>query len=228
MPWACGEKAETTLLPEDLIREALASLWQGHILFNVPEQMKQGRQERIEVRISRDLGEVLIQGLRGRGRPQIETVHIATFMRARLAGEDFDISSLNSQEVQVVPEQGFAQWSWNVRPTESGTHTVHLIVTVRLKIEGVGEEPLDLPVMDRQIRVRISPAYATAKFARKHKGAIVTVAVVILSSPVISELVKHYLDTPATAPPPNRATPSGDSTGSSEDSHPKRVRQNVR
>lgn len=202
---------------EDLIRKALASLWTGHISFNVPAQMKQGRQERIEVRITRDLSEALTQGLRGRGKPQIETVRVGTFMSARLAGETFEISPLNSEEGQVVPAQGFAQWSWNVRPTESGTHTLQLIVTVRMKIGGVGEEPLDSPVIDKEIRVSIAPVYAARKFAREHKRAITAVSVVLLGSPVISEVVKHYIDAPPPATDPIAQTdvtaiPPGDST----------------
>jgi len=174
-------------IPKDISRiidEEMAKLTLGRALFNPPENMRLGVMERVEVRISRSLTDDLAAGLKGRVVPHTENIKVGTFMKVRLAGATFQIESLSDEE-QPVPATGFTQWSWNVKPLESGMHVLSLAIAVRIRLPD-GWEKYDSPVLDRKIRVRVNPVYSTVSFVQSNWRWIVTTA-------VGSGMVWHFL-----------------------------------
>jgi putative effector of murein hydrolase len=83
-----------------------------------------------------------------------------------LSGKSFDITGLGHEE-QVVADEGFTQWSWDVVPLEAGVKVLSLIITFRIYAY-VREEVIDYPVLERAIIVRVSPVYSTTRFVRRH------------------------------------------------------------
>jgi hypothetical protein len=141
----------------EIVEDELKKLAPGQILFNPPKKMRVGVRERVEVRISKNITEDLSTGLRGRGEPQIENISVNTFMKVHLTGDNFDIKPL-SEEEQVVFDEGFTQWEYDVIPNKSGNQILQLIVTVRIKIPG-GEEKITYPVFERDIDVKVNIIY---------------------------------------------------------------------
>ena len=183
-PWSSGWGADTAVgaapakvavppsaisMPgaSDLIEEALKHLVPGRMLFNPPEEMLVGAPERVEARISKGLTEDLSAGLKGRGRAQTEEILVGTFMKVQLKGSNFDIKP-QAHEEQVVAENDFTQWAWNVTPLKAGSQLLSLLVTVRIKLPDDGEEAKDYPVFDKQIRVRVNLQHTIEGLIRRY------------------------------------------------------------
>jgi hypothetical protein len=146
----------TSTTPAALVRSQLIEVVPGLVVFNPPTEMTVGVLERITVRISRGVAEATVKAnLQGRGVPQVEDVKVGTFMRARLFGNGFEVTS-KSDENQVVPDNGFAEWVYDVTPLEAGTKTITLQISLRYKLPG-SEETTNLPVKTRKILVQVNP-----------------------------------------------------------------------
>lgn len=147
-----------------MMKRQIAEAARGLVAFNPPSEMKVGTTERITVRIARDLAEDTIKkGLRGRGAVEIEQIEVGTFMRARLFGDGFEITT-RSDEGQVVLENRFAEWLFDVLPVESGRKTLSLHIALRLKLPST-EETIDLPVLARNIAVQVDPWWTAKRVA---------------------------------------------------------------
>lgn len=160
------EEAEVDELSE-IVEAELRRLTPGLVLFNPPQEMKVGIKERVEVRITKTITEDLTEGLRGSGVPHIEEIRVNTLMGVRLNGDNFDIKALSHEE-QVVVGKGFTQWDWDVVPLDSGDQLLSLVITVRIRIPNYGEERKDYPVLDRQIKVKVNPAYTIKNFIKSY------------------------------------------------------------
>ena len=176
----------TPTLPfSDIIKEEFKKLPFGRILYSIPEKMEVDVKERIEVRITQNITENLTRGLKGQGVPQTELIKVGTFMKARLTGDNFDITPLSHEEQPVLPEV-VTQWSWDVTPLEPGNQTLNLLVTVRIKIQGDGEEYWDYPVLDRYIDVKADPLGTFTKWLKSNWQWIVEM---LIASGIISSII---------------------------------------
>lgn len=173
---------------EGYVEKELDKLAPGQILFNPSQEMSVGEKERVEVRIAKGFTENLSRGLKGRGEPKIENIRIGTFMKVHLTGDNFEIKPLSDEE-QFVSGEGFTQWDYDVVPLESGIQSLELTVTVRIKIPNVGEEKKAYPVFERQINVKVSPAYSTGKFLEINWQWILT-TLIGLSAAIIGWIMK--------------------------------------
>lgn len=155
--------AQPALDPAEVARSALAELAQGRILYNPPTEMQFGQPERVEVRISLDPAADLGSGLQGSGEPVEEQIPVSAFMTVRLTGAAFEITPLSSAE-QIIAQDTYTQWAWDVVPIKSGEQRLTLIVTARVKLPGFGEEARDLPIIEREITVKVTPVQAALNF----------------------------------------------------------------
>ncbi len=169
-----GEPAEL----DELDRE-VAKLHEGKILFNPPSEMKQGKRERIEARVSfEDIGAALSQDLKGRAAPQIEPVKVSSIMKVILTGDQdaFAIEQFGTDE-QIIKGRPFAQWSWDVTPLQSGKRSLHLQVTAVVSVAG-NDKTIGIPVIDKRIQVHISPWFASKRFVSNNWQWLWTVIVI--------------------------------------------------
>lgn len=165
--------------PSDLaneIEDEISKLSVGKIMFNPPTQMKAFESERIEARISQNIKEDLVKGLKGRGIPQIEDIHVGAVMTTKLMGKDFNIESL-SEEEQMVSSSGFTQWDWNVTPLKSGKRILCLSVSVSIYLDEFGEKKKSLPVMEKVITVKVNMPRSLFVFIKRRWVAIITIII---------------------------------------------------
>ena len=181
-------RTESIELPEwhKLLQEELNRLSIGKIVFNPPDVMKVGVKDRIETRITGDIKANLQTSLKGRGIPKTEELKISALMKVQLSGSDFNIIHLNEEE-QVIEEIGFTEWAWDVTPQRSGKKVLHLHVTLRIRLPH-GEERKDHPVLDREIVVKVNPAYSVKTFIVSYWKWIVTALIL----PLIGLVWKIY------------------------------------
>ena len=173
-----------------LVENEIKKLSPGKILFNPPRKMKVGLKERVEVRIAKTIEEDLTAGLRGRGVVEIEGIQVATFMKVRLKGDNFDIKTLSHEE-QIITEKGFTHWAWDVTPLKSGILDLLLTVTVRIKIPNYADEKKDIDIFKRQIKVKVNPPYAIRKFIENYWKWIITAVLI----PMGCWILKKWRDT---------------------------------
>jgi hypothetical protein len=166
--------------PGVVVRQELERLASGRIAYNPPTEMTVDKTERVEVRISMDTAAPLTTGLKGSGTPTVESIPVSCFMKVRLVGEAFSIVAFSSEE-QIVPAQGFTEWAWDVTPKQSGERTLSLIVTALVKAVDA-EGTRDLPIVERQIHVKVNPGSMVSTFFRDNRGWIFPAVLVPLAA----------------------------------------------
>ncbi len=147
--------------------EAIRNLQKGKIAFDVPQQMKQGKQERVEVRITRSLNNDMLNLLKENMRKssQVDDIQVAPFMIVQLRdpeGSAFRITPL-TLDSQAVAGDGYTPWDWSVVPLESGHHSLYLSVGTRFKLPN-GEETKFEPVYEKDVAVNVDRVYETERF----------------------------------------------------------------
>lgn len=142
----------------------------GRVLFNPAERMQQGRQERVEVAISRTRGldEQLRTMTRGRGTPRIDDVETSPFMAVELKGPAFEITPLQTAAAgeQLLRETGL--WEFDVLPKRSGAHRLQVCLSMRIPLDNRADERVSVPVLERDIRVTVDARYSMNHFLREN------------------------------------------------------------
>lgn len=139
-----------------IIGEEIDMLSSGKIMYNPPKEMIEHILERIEVRITKNINEDLIQGLKGRGLSQVEKIEVSSVMAAKLSGETFKIEP-HSDEEQAVLAEGFTLWEWDVTPQEAGNRKLQLSISVVIHVPGFGERRKSFSVLEKDILVKVNP-----------------------------------------------------------------------
>ena len=130
--------------------------------------MKQGKQERVEVRIARGVTVDVEQLLRQKMHmtAQVEEIQVAPFMIVELNDADGSIFKITplTQDRQSVAGDGYTKWVWIVTPLESGQQTLYLSVGTRFKLPNSNEETRFTPIYERNISVQVDRMYETKHF----------------------------------------------------------------
>lgn len=183
--------AEAVSLAEKVQAE-FARLGKGNILYNPPTEMTVGESERVEVRITQGGQEALqAEPLKGSGAPQIEQIPVASFMKVRLTGDGFEIMPLSSEE-QVVVQDGYTEWAWDVTPQKSGDHRLAITVIARVKLQGFSDEQKDLDIIERDIHVRVNPAHSVRTFFADNMSWILPTILIPLALALGNRAWKRY------------------------------------
>jgi len=143
---------------------------EGRIAFQVPEEMKQGEEQKVTVRISANTTEELGKDLGGSVTPKVETIGVFPHMTVKLiGGEAFDIKPLTPEE-QFVAEDTFTQWQFNVLPLESGEQELDLLVGVRvvgLAASGQQEQRF-YPTFTRKVKVSVDRVFSVKHWFKEY------------------------------------------------------------
>lgn len=152
------------LLDDALDRAVKEAVKPGLLLFNVPEKMTQGKQERVEVRIAHSLKlrDEMLTGLRGSGEPQFEEINTSLYMEVKLSGPSFEINSQDPAEQLVIPDP--ARWDFDVLPCRSGKRQLTLHVNMRIEAGGVVGGRRSVTSLEKRIDVQVNIPYATNRF----------------------------------------------------------------
>jgi hypothetical protein len=150
------------------LEDEVRNLQGGKLAFDVPPTMRQGKQERVEVRIARGVTHDVEQLLKGKMRAtaQVEDIQVSPFMIVELndaSTSTFKIVPL-TQDRQSVAGDGYTNWVWIVTPLESGQQTLYLSVGTRFKLPGSTEETRFVPIYEKNISVQVDRIYETKHF----------------------------------------------------------------
>jgi len=149
----------------DRADEDLASS-SGTIAYSVPNEMIVGEKYKITVRISKKKGteikkilvlgerEILISDDNIESTVIIENIRVERTMTVKLLSKNgtFEISP-TSTDKQVLEDESYTEWSWIVRPLESGTNYLKMIITIKIGSEDEASYK-DIVVFDKNIKVK--------------------------------------------------------------------------
>jgi hypothetical protein len=139
----------------DQVDQALKRLARANIAFNVPTKIRLGQTAQIELLLSPAL---TIRQLRSTitalGRREGARVQVSREMEAQLTGFGFKIAAITSEK-QPVSGSGVTQWLWDIEPTETGTHHLHLTLTAFINLEG-RESARPVRTFDRTLTINVT------------------------------------------------------------------------
>lgn len=128
----------------------------GKIMFNPSEEMTEYITERVETRITQNMNENLIRGLKGKGIPQFDDIKVSSSMTAKLFGDTFIIIPLSEEEQPLLSSE-YTQWEWDVTPQKAGSRKLQLSVSASIITDQFGEKKKSHPVMEKEILVKVNP-----------------------------------------------------------------------
>lgn len=155
-----------SLQTSNTIDAELKKLTSGKVLFDTPHQMKVGVSERVSVRIAKTITQDFSKGLAHSQEAEIENIRISRFMSVSLSGDDFKVEALGNEE-QIIEDNDFTQWDWKVVPLKGGNRKLWVSITIQVEAENE-QARKSLPVLEKEILVKINPIYSTSTFVSQH------------------------------------------------------------
>lgn len=148
----------------------------GSLIYNPPETMKVAQSEIIEARIAREVKPELLEGLRGRGSPQVDVIPVTAAMWLELHGdtEVFRIEGGREKRLQFIDNEltGYAQWDWLVTPLKRGEHTLTLrFAGYEIRSDG-SKADLGFAPIDKDIKITVNPRHSLNYYGKWVVAAI--------------------------------------------------------
>ncbi len=127
----------TAPLPlRDQVDVEVERLRRGNIAFNAPTTLGLGSSAEVQLVLSaRDSIRELKKRITEIGEIRGATVKFSPKMDAHLTGIHFKIEPI-TPETQAVGGQEATEWRWEVEPTETGSHSLHLTLSAYIRLSG--------------------------------------------------------------------------------------------
>lgn len=157
----------------------------GTILHNIPDTMRVGKKQRIEVRLTRGKDRIsIVQNIKGSQKVRISEIKVGKAMGVKLiaSSQNFEILA-HSSEIQAVGRRDYTLWEWDVTPLKDGKHDLYLKVIVRK-----GDYNKDLPVFDKSVQVVTTETKKWSTFFNNNKEWIMGSLVIPLLFLIASRL----------------------------------------
>lgn len=118
--------------------------------------------------------ELLEQDAAPESRPRVQTIHVSELLGVRLVAQDprdFAITSLHTEEHQLIGGADPTNWSWSVLPLRAGRNKkLELRVSAIVSIPGTDKERIkDFEPQIITLSINVNPGYAILA-ALKHYG----------------------------------------------------------
>jgi len=158
-----GDVVIYPLAPQVSIDNYLASIASANIAFNVPQTINLYETALIQLKLSLQKSiDELREALTAEGKREGAIVKVSNRMEARLTGANFQITAITSEE-QAVGSIGEVEWKWEIKPTTSGKHNLHLTLTALFSVDGESTRKT-IRTFDKTIEIEVTPAQLVLKF----------------------------------------------------------------
>jgi hypothetical protein len=135
-----------------------------------------------------------------RGEVLTDDIKVGSLMRVEVEGEAFDIERPERLD-KVVVEGETAVWNYWVTPKRRGKQTLTIRGIVRIRLSPSGDqEYYELPVVAREVRVRVNAAHTLKQFAgvvfsKLFAAALAAwgLAVAVVAYVLKLDAVKHWI-----------------------------------
>jgi len=149
------------------VREIREWLAHGAAAFNPKDEMKQGEEETIALRISANPADTALQTDMPGGKATHSWLQdVSQVMRAELTGDTFKITALGPPE-QLIHDGRF-EWNWKLKPLKSGDHELQLVTSLLVPVPDMGTKQSVLHSEYRHVRVHVSPVFVLGQFLTEY------------------------------------------------------------
>lgn len=149
------------------VDHVLESLGKANIAFNVPEKLNIKQTAQIELLLSPgESVEQLRNAIKATGGREGATIRISNRMEARLTGAAFQITAITPEE-QAVGSIERVNWKWDVTPTTSGQHPLHLTLSALVLVDG-NTTRRAIQTFDKTIIVNVTPTQLVENFVKNN------------------------------------------------------------
>lgn len=108
----------------------------------------------------------LKEKIKAAGEREGARVEVSDRMEARLTGSNFAITAITA-ETQAVSRGGTTEWKWEVKPTEAGSHHLHLTLSAFLDVDGEST-PHTVRTFEKVIHVDVTWSQRVGSFFEVH------------------------------------------------------------
>jgi len=169
----------TTTKPDATPSTTRFRLEDGKVVYRAPSPMRVNDVQRVTVRVA---GAVvppdLTSGLPGTGSVTVDPAKVGLSLTADLSGPDFQITRVGGDDGRrELPEGGFAEWAWDVRPQKSGDLKLDFVLYVAKDTGGV---PIHYRTYAHEVEVDVNFPFSFAKFVRDY-GALTGLTVPVVA-----------------------------------------------
>ncbi len=154
----------------------------GKVVYRAPSPMRVNDVQRVTVRVA---GAVvppdLTSGLPGTGSVTADPAKVGPSLTADLSGPDFQITRVGGDDGRrELPEGGFAEWAWDVRPQKSGDLRLDFVLYVAKDTGGV---PIHYRTYAHEVEVDVNFPFSFGKFVKDY-GALTGLTVPVVAGAV--------------------------------------------
>lgn len=155
------------------------ALQDGQVVYRAPSPMRVNDFQRVTVRVAaKDGPPELTSGLPGTGQITIDPAKIGASLSADLSGPDFQITRVGGDDgKRELPEGGFSEWAWDVRPQKSGKLKLDFVLYVAKETGGV---PVYYRTYAHEVEVEVNFPYSFGKFVKDY-GALTGLTVPVVA-----------------------------------------------
>jgi hypothetical protein len=184
----------------ELLDQQRALLREGVIGFRGPEPMRVDERVRVTVRVADDEMAASVSNVPGTGAVTVEPAPVGPHVRASLTSQDFEITQVGDDNGRrVLLTDGYAEWSWDVRPLRSGR--LQLDVTLYVLMPG-DDPPVEVRTYQRAIEVDVNAWYSVVSWL-KEWGPVTGLSVPVVVGGVWA-YARHTRDKPREKAPTRR------------------------
>ncbi len=143
----------------------------GRVLYHIPAKMQKDVTSLCTIRIApEDIPEAILKEALEADKPVIEDIRrIGKYMKVQLVNDSnedaFDIKTKSTEE-QVIEEDDYSEWLYDVTPRIEGVHSLQLKVSVTLVRDEHGKEYKDVVVLDRDVEITTDVVHENVDWAK--------------------------------------------------------------
>lgn len=139
----------------------------ANIAFNSPQRMNLNETAQIQLLLSLQQPiDELRNAITAAGEREGATVRVSNRMEARLSGPNFQITAITTEE-QAIGSIDTVEWKWEIKPTVSGRHNLHLTLTALFTVDGAASRRA-VRTFDKTIEVDVTAGQWASDFFGKN------------------------------------------------------------
>jgi hypothetical protein len=155
----------------DAADQVLAKLENANLAFRAPAQMRQDQSATVELHLSlRQEVAALERELAAAPTDRVEGAQVRVSRRVEAlltaSRSDFEITPISATE-QLLGSADDVSWSWEIKPLDGGTKSLHLTVNSILVVDGATTRRT-VRSFDKEIRVEVSGLAVAQAFVAKN------------------------------------------------------------
>lgn len=184
--WGNAAQCEEAARTFSRIDRVLESMEWGNIAFNAPSSMNLKDSAQIQLLLSLEQSiEDLRNMITAAGEKEGVSIHVYDMMEARLSGQRFQITAI-TPEIQAIASTGVTEWKWEIKPTSSGRHQLHLTLAALFNV-GTTSTRRTIRTFDKTIEVEVTWGQSVSGFIGENWQWLWTALLI----PVAGWLCKH-------------------------------------